>query len=754
MSASRQSFRVDRRSFVAALGGTISGLALGVCFPSLSRANAVALDAAPKLEPSLFVAIDPDGTVSIVCHRSEMGQGIRSTLPIVVADELGVDLARIRIVQGDGNERYGDQNTDGSKSVRDCYHAMRVAGATARTMLVTAAAMQMKVPIDSLVVRDHAVHHASSGRTLGLGELAAAAAKLAVPEESEIQLQPDTRLRYVGTDLPLVDARAYVTGTARFGADIRVPGMLTALVARPPVVGGTVKSFDDAIARKIAGVVAVVKLPEWSAPAGFQPLGGVAVVAEHTYAAMRGRAALQIEWDHGSNATYDSRSYREVLQRRITEKGEAEREVGDVDSALESAARIVSADYYVPHLVHVPMEPLVAVARASDEACEIWAPTQHPQAAAEEVAKVLDLDASAVTVHVTYLGGGFGRKSKPDFVVEAALLSKAVGSPVRVQWTREDEIQHAYYHAVSLQRLEAGLNDAGRIVGWRHRIASPPISSTFIPGAEHLGVRELQQGILDLPLAIPNVRVETCKAEAHVRIGWLRSVYNINHAFSVQSFISEIAADLGRDPRDVLLETLGPPRFLGPKEAGVDEIPNYGKPLEEFPIDVGRLRRVIERVTASCEWTTARMAGRALGLAAHRSFLSYVAVVISVVEDEYGAPRVDEAWLAADVGKIVNRDRVRSQMEGAVVFGMSLALHGAVTMRDGAVVQTNFHDYRICRIGEVPRSIHVDLVESEDPPAGVGEPGVPPVAPALANAIFARTGKRVREFPMLAAFRG
>jgi isoquinoline 1-oxidoreductase beta subunit len=424
------------------------------------------------------------------------------------------------------------------------------------------------------------------------------------------------------------------------------------------------------------------------------------------------------------------------------------RSLGDADQALATAMRTIAADYHVPRLTHSSIEPPVAVARVDERGCEIWAATQNPQAAQTEVAKALGLDSAQVTVHVTFLGGGFGRKSKPDYVVEAALLARHAKAPVRVQWTRADEIRNSYYHSCSTQRLEAGLDAAGKVVAWRDRVASPSIGSTFDQTVTSLSPDELGQGILDLPLAVPAVCVESCEARAHVRIGWLRSVHNINSAFAVQSFIAEIAAMTYRDPREVLLEVIGPTRILSPAAAGVKNLPNYGEKIEEYPVDVGRLRHVIERATERAGWTTARRAGRALGLAAHHSFLTAVAAVAAVSRDALGLVQVDEVWITADAGRVVNPDRVRAQLEGAVAFGISLALHGAITMRRGAVEQTNFRDYRVARIAEVPRAIHVELIEREARPGGVGEPGVPPIAPAIANAVFELTGKRVRELPL------
>jgi isoquinoline 1-oxidoreductase beta subunit len=392
------------------------------------------------------------------------------------------------------------------------------------------------------------------------------------------------------------------------------------------------------------------------------------------------------------------------------------------------------------------MEPPAAVARVSNGTCEVWAPTQDPQAAREEVAKALGLELTAVTVHVTLLGGGFGRKSKPDFIVEAALLSREMGKPVRVQWSRTDDLRHDYYHSTSAQRFVAALDAQGHVVAWHHRDAFPSIGSTFGP-ATFPSDGELGQGVLDLPLAVPNVLAEACEAHGMTRIGWLRSVANVYHAFAVQSFFDELSYARGVDPLVNLLELLGPARVVTLDELGVSKVSNYGQPLSEHPIDTARHARVLRRATDMARWSSRKADGRAMGLAVHRSFLTYVAVVVAVKETPEGVA-VDEAWIVADAGTIVNVDRVRSQLEGAVVFGLGHALFGAITMKDGATIQTNFRDYRLLRIGQTPRAIHVDVIESDGPSGGIGEPGVPPVAPAVSNAVFALTGVRVRTLPI------
>ena len=734
---------ITRRRFLEYSGGLALAFAAGRVLAVDPR------NGKPKMtssfDPNVFVHVATDGLVTLVCARSEMGQGVRSTIPALLADELGADMARVTIKQGDADKRYGDQKTDGSTSIRNGYEPLRQAGATARTMLVAAAARRWKVSPASCVARDHAVFHGK--RSLGFGELAAEAATLPVPPPEEVKLRPRSEMHHVFKDLPLIDGPAIVAGRAAFGADVRLPGMLVAVIARPPVVGGRVARYDARRALAIPGVKRVVEIPTPKPPYAFQPWGGIAVLAENTWAALRGRAALEIEWDDGPNAEYDSDRYRVTLSKSVHSPGSTARNIGDVDAALSKAARVIEAEYHVPHLAHVPMEPPAAIARVEGGKCEVWAPTQYPQEARTQAATTTGLPENDVQVHVTFLGGAFGRKAKSDFVAEAAFLAREAGRPVRVQWAREDDVRHDYYNAVNTQLLTAGLDERGKVVAWRLRTAFPPISSTFKP-TNQPSAGDLQQGITDRPLAVPNVRAETCRADVHVRIGWLRSVYNIFHAFSVNSFIDELAHARGEDPRAMQLEILGPDRIVTLAELGVDKLSNYGDSLEKHPIDTGRWRRVIERATQMARWDKRRSDGRVLGLAAHRSFLTYVAVVVSVVRNKTGQIAVDEAWVAADAGTVVNQERARSQMEGAVIFGMSHTFHGGATMKRGVTEQSTFGDYRLVRIGEAPRRIHVHIADSDGPPGGIGEPGVPPVAPAIANAVFVLTGQRIRQLPL------
>ncbi|MFT5642865.1 MAG: isoquinoline 1-oxidoreductase beta subunit, partial [Janthinobacterium sp.] len=468
-----------------------------------------------------------------------------------------------------------------------------------------------------------------------------------------------------------------------------------------------------------------------------------------TGAAITGREALVIEWDHGPNASYDSMAFRKTLETAARQPAKALRDEGKTMAALAGAKNAVSAEYYLPHLAHATMEPPVATARIVDGRCEVWAPVQAPQATVAIVAKHLGLTIDQVTVNVTLLGGGFGRKSKPDFAAEAALLSRAMdGKPVKVQWTREDDVQHDYYHAVSVEHFDSALDEDGKPIAWLHRSAAPTIRSTFVAGAMGLGVNEMGHTAINIPYQIPNIRIETPEVPALARIGWFRSVYNIPHAFGVQSFVAELAFAAKRDPKEYLLELIGPARRIDPRTMG--DTANYSESPERYPIDTGRMRGVIELAAKGAGWGRTLPEGHGLGIAMAYSFMTYTAAVIEVAVDAKGGMRIVGVDMAIDCGAQVNPERIRSQVEGAVIMGLTLAMHGEISFKDGRVQQSNFHDHVLLRQREAPREIRVHLAQSDYSvaPGGVGEPGLPPVAPALCNAIFEATGKRIRQLPI------
>ncbi|MCK5411024.1 MAG: xanthine dehydrogenase family protein molybdopterin-binding subunit [Gemmatimonadetes bacterium] len=740
---------VTRRDFLRTTGAAGSGLVLGVStwscgdgIHATAEGEAAATALSPDaFSPNLFVHLYPSGDVEIVVARSEMGQGVRTGLSAVVADEMEADWSRVRVVQAPGDPAFGNQDTDGSRSVRNHFQRLREAGATARRMLEQAAADEWGVPVSECVAREHEVHHGATGQTLAYGDLAEAAGRLPVPED--IDLKSPDEFRYIGRPMAGVDNLDITTGRAGFGIDTRLTGMVYAVVARPPVVGGRVRSYESSSALNVPGVLRVVEIPAAPSPPGFTCLGGVAVVAENTWAAMQGRKALEIDWEYGPNGSHDSASYRVALERAVGVPGRVARSEGDFDAARARAARVHSSEYFVPYLAHAPMEPPACVVSLQEDSCEIWAPVQSPQRAREMAAEIVGLPVEKVTCHVTFLGGAFGRKSKPDFVVEAAYVAREVKAPVQLTWSREDDVRHDFYHAISVQRIEAALDDSGLVTGWLHRTAFPSISATFQAGVVQPTDGELELGCVTVPFDVPNLRCEACEAPSHTRIGWIRSVSNIHHSFAIGCFVDELAALAGRDPKEYLLELIGPPRVIDLWE---EESNAYGADKSVYPYDTQRLRRVIEVAAGEAGWGRGLPQGHGLGIAAHYSFVTYVAHVAEVSVAD-GALRVHRVDCAVDCGLAVNPDRVRAQMEGATVFGLSLALHGEITMRDGRVEQGNFNDYPILRIREVPE-IRVHIVESDEPPTGVGEPGVPPVAPAVANAVYAATGDRVRDLPI------
>src|SRR6202165_3013039 len=741
---------VSRRRFLA--GGIIAAgaLVLGVRYYNrVSSGDKLPHDTNADhaaLHPSVYLGVDPDGTVWIVASRSEMGTTSRTTLPLVVADELDADWKRVKIEQAIGDKRYGDQNTDGSHSIRSFYDAMRDAGATARFMLIQAAAHQWGVPAAECETDLHVVVHRSTKRQAAYGDLASAAAKYPVPSKEEVKLKPKKAWRYIGKGEVSYDLEALVTGKAVYGMDARLDGMVYASVERPPVLGGKVKSYDDKETLKVAGVRQTVPIDPFKPPPAFQPLGGIAVIADNTWAAFQGRKKLNISWDNGPNEAYNSDAYKNELRTTSHNPCKVVRNIGDADAVFAKGGKVYEADYYVPLLAHAAMEPLVALAEFKDGKATLWAPTQNPQGVQDTVAQELGIAKEDVICHVTLLGGGFGRKSKPDYVAEAAVLSKRVGRPVKVVWTREDDIKFDYYNAVASMYMKAAVGAKGKPTAWLQRSVFPPITSIFDVNAVYGDPAHLQQGWTDIPYDLPNLRIENGPAKAHVRIGWLRSVANIYHAFAVQCFTDELAHAAGRDPLDYLLDLIGEPRTIDFK--GV-EYPNYGASMDAYPWETGRLRRVAEMVAEKSGWGKRKHGkGTGVGIAAHRSFLTYVATVVEVEVNDQGEVRIPRVDTVLDAGLVVTPEATRAQFEGAAVFGTSVVRSGEITATKGIIDQSNFQDYPVARIDEVPTQTNVHIVDSDAPPAGVGEPGVPPFIAALCNAIFAATGKRVRDLPI------
>ncbi len=690
--------KLSRRDFLRVSAGTGAGLWLG--FRLEPRQAWAAAPAA--FAPNAYLSVEPSGQVTIWVIRSEMGQGVHTSMPMLVAEELECDWKSVRIEQAVTGPKFGRMGTGGSRSVRGSWTPLRKAGAAARQMLVEAAAVRWGVEPASCRAEAGKVVHAASGRTLGYGALAAAAGRLSVPQDPPLKDPTDFRL--LGTKVARLDTPSKVNGRAVFGMDVRLPGLLFATVARPPVVGGKVTGFDDAKARKVPGVRKVVQVPS-----------GVAVVADSTWAAMQGREALQVRFDDGANASFDSAAVERLLSDPAA-KPQVVRAEGDLEAALTAGPKKLEAVYQAPFLAHATMEPMNCTARVTAKGAEIWAPTQSPTWAQGEVAKALGLAESAVSVRTTLLGGGFGRRAIPDFAVEAAEVAKVAGAPVQVVWTREDDMRHDLYRPASRHELRAAVDASGRLAAWHHRVRAPSIAAQLFGGRE--GRPDVVEGAADVPYAAGAVLVDCLMPAVGVRVGWWRSVYASQNAFAEECFLDECAVAAGKDPVAFRRELLA-----------------------KHP----RLRGVVELAAEKAGWGSPLPAGRGRGIACYTSFGSWVAEVAEV-SAQGTEVRVHRVVAAVDCGRTVNPDTIEAQVEGAVVYGLSAALRGEITLEKGRVKEGNFDDYQPLRLAEMP-AVEVHIAPSTEDPGGIGEPGLPPIAPAVGNALFAATGKRLRRMP-------
>lgn len=707
--------KVSRRTFVKITSAASAGLVLGLQLPRKSDAATV-----DELPLGTFVHVGNDGIVTIYVSKSDMGQGVRTALPMIVADEMDADWSKVRIRQADLDKKWGHMGTGGSSSVRTMWTPMRQAGATARAMLVAAAAKQWSVDPKEIAVARGVVSHGARKATFG--ELAPAAAKIDVPKD--VALKDPSKFTIIGRKADRLDNPDLVVGKSHYGIDVRLPGMLYAAVLRSPVFGGKVASVDDTKAKAVRGVKHIVKI---DARGPLMPWSGVGVIADSTWAAMKGRDALAVTWDKGAAANESTASQTAQLHERMTGAGERLANHGDVDAALASAAAKVDATYEVPFLAHATMEPMNATASVSGDSLELWLPTQFADWVAAEAGQAVGVPADKVKVHVTLLGGGFGRRAFPDAGVEAAILSKAAGAPVKVQWTREDDMQHDYYRPAAAYRFVGGLDADGKLTALHMRMSSYAIN-TYL-GRGKPGEDEAD-GIYNTNYVVPNLRFDYAVAESSVPRGWWRSVESSMNAFAFESALDELAHAAKKDPIEFRLAML----------------PEKPASTKEFSFDPARFRRVMELAREKSSWGKPLPAGRARGFAAYYSFRSYVAEVAEV-SLEGGTPRVHRVTAVADVGTPVNPDGIAAQIEGGIVYGLTAALNGAITIDGGAVQQSNFHDYSLLTIAEMP-VIETFIVPSTEPPTGIGEPGTPPIAPAVTNALFALTGKRVRKLPV------
>lgn len=727
--------QINRRDFVKLFGLASTGIILG-CSVSGDKKEFIS-QVEGAFSPNLFVQIQKDGNIILLASRSEMGQGIRTSLASAIADELEADWKYIAVKQATGDAKYGNQNTDGSRSVRTILEPMRKMGAIAKAMLIVAAAKKWNVAEADCKAENHFIINTKNNDKVFFGDLVDEAAKVAIPAEESIKLKKVEDFKYIGKTLKSVDLKDFTHGTATYGIDVRIPNLKFAAIARCPVTFGTVKSFDSSTTEKTAGVEKVIKLDRIVPPTGqfFGALGGVAVIANNTWSAFQGKLDLDIEWNYGANHSFDTQKFKEKLTERVHKKGKlVPGSKGNVSSAFGDAEQTIEATYHVPFLVHAPMEVPNATAWFQGDKIEVWAPLQDPQTARAELAYFFEIPLENITINVTFLGGGFGRKSKSDFVVEAVALSKEINAPIQVVWTREDDIKHSFYHSTSVQYLKGSLDKKGNVTGWYQNVAFPSIISSFKPLSDYGSGIELNQGFTNNPYNIKNFRLENSKAEAHLRIGWMRSVVNIHSGFGNNSFVDELAHATKKDPVQLHLDLIGKDRVI--------------KGKSNHPYDSKRMKDVLKKTVKNANWGKSLPKNHGLGVAVHYSFYSYVATIVEVsVKND--TIKVENAWTTIDCGLALNKDNIKNQMEGAAIFGMSLALYGKISTTEGAVDQNNFFDYPMTRMKDAPK-IHIDIMDKmHEPPTGVGEPGVPVMAPAICNAIFNATGKRYRSLPLV-----
>ena len=744
---------VSRRRFVQGLGLGSSALVLGLSLPGFS-ALASGQTAKDKAEHALnfFVAIDNDGKTSIVCHRAEMGQGIHTSVPQMIADELEAEWDQVVMVQGKADKRYGAQGTAGSTSIRNQYIQMRQIGASARQMLEQAAANKWGVPLAKVKAENHAVKNLVTGEMLGFGALAMAASQLEAPKPEAVKLKSPEQFKFIGKEVKLFNIDDIAAGKAIYAQDIQLPDMLIASIARPPVVGGKVKSFDATEALKVKGVVDVIQLKDRSMPVSVLPLSGVAVLATNTWAAHQGRKQLKIDWDDGVNAVHNTKQYQQELVDKVNAKGVSVREKGDVYGHKYDDSRTLEATYTVPYINHTPMETpsATAIVTGSGEntKCTIWAGTQNPQWAQGLVAGELGIPQEKVDnieLNLTLMGGAFGRKSKADFIIEAVELAQKTKRPVKVVWTREDDIQHGFYHSISANYVKAELTDDNRADYWIQRVAYPPIGWIFNDKQDMPSHSDLSVGFGDTPFEMNNMMCETQTVSTHIRTGWVRSVACINNGFALGSFVDELAVKANISTRQMWLNLLGSDRMIDLQPEGFNYT-NYGMSYETHPIDVKRMKSLINLISDKANVEESLPDNQGWGIGFLRSFGSYVAAATKV-EVNNNTVKVLEMHTAIDCGVAVTPDRVKSQMEGAMIFGLSITLMGEITTKDGKVEQSNFHDAPVTRMHQSP-PMYVHLVDSPEPPGGVGEPGVPPIIPSITNAIYHACGKRIRDLPV------
>jgi isoquinoline 1-oxidoreductase subunit beta len=722
---------ISRRKFMVRSTVAGAGLLVGLRFSGpmlLSQESEKAKKKSPVNPFDAYIHVKPDGKISLIVAKSEMGQGIKTGLAMILAEEADVDFNAVSVEQAETRpDIYEHMGTGGSGSTMENFMPLRRAGATVRELMITAAAQKWNVPKTECDAKKGLVRHTKSSRQTRYGELVEAASKLPLPDPDKVPLKNESEFELIGHATPRVDIPSKVNGSAGFGLDVRVPDMLFAVVARCPTFGGKPAHFEASKAKAVPGVRDVFEIPALGKD--MYTAGGIVVVADSTWAAMKGRDALQIEWDRGTAASESSASLRESLRAAASRPGKRIRNDGNVDEALPSSAKRVEAVYEFPYLAHATMEPMNITVHARDHEAEVWAPTQSPDWVQRTVAKLLDLPPQKVIVHTTLLGGGFGRRYMADYPAEATQIAKVVGKPVQLVWSREDDMTHDFYRPAACHRMRGAVNQAGHPLLWSHTITSTSIGA-FWGAPDKLEESEVG-GAKQMPYAIPNVRLEYAAVPSSVPPLWWRSVEHSFNGFAVECFIDELAAGAGKDPVEF--------------RRGLLVKPANWKPKDEDDPDPSRLRGVLDIAAEKAGWGEPLPKGKGRGIASYHSFGSYIAEAAEVTVSGKDF-KIDRIVAAIDCGQVVNPESVRAQAESAIIYGLSAALKNEITIKDGAVEQSNFDGYDPIRIDEAP-PIEVHLLKSKEDPGGMGEPALPPAAPAVANAIFAASGKRLRRLP-------
>ncbi|HJW73028.1 MAG TPA: molybdopterin cofactor-binding domain-containing protein [Geothrix sp.] len=708
----------SRRDFLKLAGATGTGLVLGL---HLEAKPIPGVPVKPDFRPNAFLAVRRDGRVLITVPKVEMGQGVRTALPLVVAEEMDLDWSWVEVATGEPGPDFASMQTGGSTSVSSTWTPLRKAGAAAREMLLAAAAAQWGVSVDQCRT-EHGFVLGPGGKKLGYGDLAEAAGKQPIPKEPLLKKTGYHRL--LGKRTPRFDGPAIVTGKAVYGLDVRRPGQRFAAVLHCPVPGGRPRTWDDTKARAVSGVKAVVKISS-----------GLAVVAESTWAAFKGREALAptTTWDEGPGKAFSSAALETKLRAALGGPADEARKQGDAAKALAFAARTLEAEYAFPYQAHATVEPMNATLHLQGDAAEMWTGSQSPNHAQERAAAALSLPPERVKVHLALLGGGFGRRLGTDFSTEAAEVAKAVGGgPVQVVWDREDDFRHDLHHPATLHKLRAGVDASGALSAWAHRIAGPAVLRSWLGGKKSPGQAATEaSGALDIPYAIPAIQVDFAEVEAPTPLGWWRGIQIVPNVFARECFLDEVAHALGRNPLQLRLDLLGDQGLV---KFGEDEA------------DLRRLKKVLQVAAEKAGWGRKLPAGHGLGLACHaydgRTYAAEVAEV-SVIK---GRLRIHKVTCALDCGFVVNPAGLEAQVEGGIAFGLS-ALFTQITWEQGRTIQTGFQDFPLLRLGDMP-AIETHVIPSAEAPSGVGEPPVPVAIPAVLNAIFAATGKRIRRLPL------